>query len=226
MKQNTGAKRILVVGGGVSALEVAGGICDNSNRVEDIYLSYRGAIFVEKYNHPSKTLRETLDKCIHNGRLKIYTSSVVNIINKTHVNLIQDRTGKRYHNVWLKVDRVITAIGYSLNTTFFKNTIGIDVNETDPEFKVVNKDDNEESISKSCNIHETSLKNMFLFFGDGKAAKLNDVEEEDTKLFFPGCLHLKDKLNKLSFDTKLDENTLVAAELAIEIGTRMCETEK
>ncbi len=92
--------------------------------------------------------------------------------------------------------------------------------------ETVNKDDNEESISKSCNIHETSLKNMFLFFGDGKAAKLNDVEEEDTKLFFPGCLHLKDKLDKLTFDTKLDENTLVAAELAIEIGTRMCENEK
>ena len=78
---------------------------------------------------------------------------------------------------------------------------------------------------KSSNIHETSLKNVFLFYGDGKAAKINEVEE-DTTLSFSGCSHLSDKLNQLSFDAKLDENALVAAELAIEIGTRMCESEK
>ena len=49
------AQRVLVVGGGVSALEIAAGLLDESNPsgAETVDLSYRGQQFVSRWHHSS-----------------------------------------------------------------------------------------------------------------------------------------------------------------------------
>ena len=115
------AKHVLLVGGGVSALEIAAGLLDESNpsRVETVDLSYRGQQFVAKWNHPSSQLLASLDRHVQSKRLHLWMSTEVSWINQSHTSLRS--TSREKANIFVPARTVIAAIGFNTDTSFFRD---------------------------------------------------------------------------------------------------------
>jgi len=110
-----GGKRVLVVGGGDSALEAALACADESGTT--VTLSYRS----EAFSRVKPRNRERIQRAETTGRVKVLLSSKVEEIGADTVTL--DRDGK---TIKLKNDAVIVCAGGILPTPFLKE-IGVQV---------------------------------------------------------------------------------------------------
>jgi len=107
--------RVLVVGGGDSALEAATSIADEPGTT--VTLSYRSGSF----SRAKQKNRERVDAAVAAGRLRVLFNSNVKEIHADSVDIaVEDKLGK------LKNDFVIVSAGGILPTAFLK-TIGINV---------------------------------------------------------------------------------------------------
>jgi NADPH-dependent glutamate synthase beta subunit-like oxidoreductase len=135
------AKQVMVVGGGVSALEIANGMCEMGATVD---LSYRGLHFTERWHHPSNKLLASLEKHVASKKLRLRMGTKVVWINQSHVGLRSavgggvnlDNRGPHidpttiFNNftgdeIVLPAQSVIAAIGFDSDTSFFRDVARI-----------------------------------------------------------------------------------------------------
>ena len=107
-------RRVLVVGGGDSALEAAASLAEAGASVA---LSYRG----EAFQRAKTRNRERVKAAVDNGSLRVLLKSEVKAITDERVAIVQD--GKGIH---LPNDAVIVNAGGILPTDFLKS-VGIEV---------------------------------------------------------------------------------------------------
>jgi len=108
-------RRVLVVGGGDSALEAAAGIAEQSGAQAS--LSYRG----DAFNRAKQKNRDRIAQAERAGRLQVFLGSRVISIDPGHVELEQNDKRLRLDN-----DSVLVSAGGILPTAFLKS-IGITV---------------------------------------------------------------------------------------------------
>jgi putative YpdA family bacillithiol system oxidoreductase len=108
-------KRVLVIGGGDSAVEAALSLADENGT--DVTLSYRGAAF----NRAKEKNRERLDGAVADGRLKVVLGSTVERIEQDKVTLLHEGTRNDLAN-----DFVFVLIGGDLPTPLLQK-IGIEI---------------------------------------------------------------------------------------------------
>jgi thioredoxin reductase (NADPH) len=108
-------QRVLVVGGGDSALEAACSIAEMPG--SSVTLSYRSAAFTRA--KPKN--RERVQAAEADGRLQVLMESTVRRIENSHVELLQEKKGIRIPN-----DAVIVNAGGIFPTAFLRG-IGIKV---------------------------------------------------------------------------------------------------
>jgi len=113
-EQYTG-QRVLVVGGGDSALEAAASIAEAG--AASTTLSYRG----EAFQRAKQRNRERVDTAVKAGSLQVLLQSEVKEIDTEHVALVHEGRGVRLPN-----DAVIVNAGGILPTEFLKS-VGIEV---------------------------------------------------------------------------------------------------
>jgi thioredoxin reductase (NADPH) len=107
-------QRVLVVGGGDSALEAAASLAEASASVT---LSYRG----EAFQRAKQRNRQRVDAAVKDGRLQLLLKSEVKAITQERVAIVHGGRGMHLAN-----DAVIVNAGGILPTDFLKS-IGIDV---------------------------------------------------------------------------------------------------
>jgi len=107
-------QRVLVVGGGDSALEAAASLAEAS---ADVTLSYRG----EAFQRAKTRNRQRVEAGTQSGRLQLLLKSEVKAIKEDRVAVVQEGRGIHVPN-----DHVIVNAGGILPTDFLKG-IGIDI---------------------------------------------------------------------------------------------------
>jgi thioredoxin reductase/ferredoxin len=108
------ARRVLVVGGGDSALEAAASLAESGAQVA---LSYRG----EAFQRAKTRNRQRVNQSVASGALQLLLKSEVKSIAPDQVAIVQNERGLQLPN-----DAVIVSAGGILPTEFLK-TIGIEV---------------------------------------------------------------------------------------------------
>jgi thioredoxin reductase len=108
-------RRVLVVGGGDSALEAAAAVAVEHGT--DVTLSHRS----DAFSRAKLANRDRVDDLARRGRLRVLLGSNVTSIGAHHVDLV---TGERRHR--LANDAVIVCIGGVLPTAFLER-VGVDV---------------------------------------------------------------------------------------------------
>lgn len=103
-------KKVLVVGGGDSALEAATSIADEPGTT--VAISYRS----DGFSRAKQKNRERVDEAKDAGRLKVLLSSQVKEIGETHVEITQGEETHRLEN-----DAVIICAGGILPTPFLRD---------------------------------------------------------------------------------------------------------
>jgi len=108
-------QRVLVVGGGDSALEAAATLAEDAQG--DVTLSYRS----DAFSRAKQKNRERIDSARRNGRLRVILKS--NVVRIEPQRVVLEQSGR---NVELANDAVIVSVGGVLPTAFLKS-IGIEV---------------------------------------------------------------------------------------------------
>ncbi len=103
-------KKVLVVGGGDSALEAATSIADEPGT--EVAISYRS----DGFSRAKQKNRQRVDETAAAGRLKVLLSSQIKEITETHVEIVQ---GDEVHR--LENDGVIICAGGILPTPFLRD---------------------------------------------------------------------------------------------------------
>ena len=126
-------QRIMVVGGGVTAMEISVGLLDmERSPVEQVTLCYRGSQPKGGHNHPSARLLYALNKHVNSERLLLRLDSEVQWLNGTHVGLVyhgraQFEGAVSTRTFSVQVDAVVEALGYTPNASFFADVARVEM---------------------------------------------------------------------------------------------------
>ena len=223
-------KEIYVVGGGVSALEIAAGLLEdtlveNCSKVETVYLGYRGPTFAAKYNHPSSKLVSRLEHLIKLKKLKLHLSTDVVWINQTHVGV---KHSSNSLDTVLPIQTVITAIGFTSNTSFFQDVAKIPLwNRGDGEVGGIKKGDpilwqgGEIVMNINQQWGESGIRNLFVLLNNGNVDGHNEENGNNSNTIrFEGCLGIRSN-RTMSWGNEISPMVLVLANRICEIETKM-----
>jgi NosR/NirI family nitrous oxide reductase transcriptional regulator len=122
--EDASGQKVLVVGGGDSALETAIAVAQTA---ESVTLSYRG----DKFSRPKEGNEKKLQKLVDDGKVKLLLNSNVKEIRENSV-ILKDKNGNESE---VENTMIFTMIGNELPTKFFKR-IGI---KMEGEFSLLTK---------------------------------------------------------------------------------------
>ena len=233
------AKQVMVVGGGVSALEIANGMCEMGATVD---LSYRGLHFTERWHHPSNKLLASLEKHVASKKLRLRMGTKVVWINQSHVGLRSavgggvnlDNRGPHidpttiFNNftgdeIVLPAQSVIAAIGFDSDTSFFRDVARITLwsrsasgdGGTIQNGKPLLWQDGKLIKDKNNQWGESATKNLFVILTAG-GVDGHVTKQHASNVNFEGCLGF--------FPAKqLSWKQVNVLPLSLAIARRVCE---
>ena len=221
------AQRVLVVGGGVSALEIAAGLLDESNPsgAETVDLSYRGQQFVARWHHPSSKLRASLERHLQSKRLHLRMSTKVAWINRSHVSL-RSAVAEDEIDFVVPAETVIFAVGFDSDASFFRDVAQISTWSRDAPPDGGNTIKNGEPLLwqngvlvKDSNNQwgESATRNLFVVLKTGNVDG-HVTKQHAASVEFEGCPGLLPARN-------LDWKQPNILPLALAVARRVCEIE-
>ena len=167
-------KHALVVGSGVSALEIVEGLLTDG-LVQVVTLCYRSKMLKESHNHPSTKLYNMLKEFIVSGKLLVRKSTSLISANATHA-VVKHHVEPTPSYYEVPADFIVSAVGFVPNASFFTKAAGIELWSDNHSLlhgqPVLRRLQNDGSLSKPVidvddQWGETSVRNIYALLSDG-----------------------------------------------------------